>query len=82
MEITWAELFQIGFKEAKINIQERYPLEEDGSGESRRVAFRQISEQLPFAVKVLELEIDRPKKSATSTTYHKIRNLSIRITQT
>ena len=61
MEITWDKLFQIGFKEVKINIQERYPLEEDGSGASRRVAFRQISEQLPFAVKVLELEIDSSK---------------------
>lgn len=61
MTITWSKLFQIGFKEAKLNIQERYPLEEDGSGASHRVAFRQISEQLPFAIKVLELETDPTK---------------------
>lgn len=58
MAISWQELFEIGFQEAKKSIEERYTLEEDGSGASERVAVRKISEKMPFPVKVLELEID------------------------
>lgn len=61
MAISWQELFEIGFKEAKKSIEERYKLEEDDSGDPRRVAFRKISERMPFPVKVLELEIDLDK---------------------
>lgn len=61
MKMNWKELFELGFKESKKSIEERYTLEKDGSGDPNRVAVREISERMPFPIKVLELEIDSEK---------------------
>lgn len=57
----WRRLFEVVFQKAKEHLLNHYTLEEDGSGHPRVVAMRKVIEQLPCAVKVLELEIDRGK---------------------
>ncbi|MBI5377649.1 MAG: hypothetical protein HZA82_03400 [Thaumarchaeota archaeon] len=61
MQNEWEELFQNTFEKAKNYIQNRYPLEDDGSGIPRFVAIRKIIEQLPCPVKILLLNVNKDK---------------------
>lgn len=54
----WEKLFEESFERLKKDIENRYRVEADGSGDPRRVAVRRVVEQLPCAVKILELEVD------------------------
>lgn len=57
----WEKLFATTFERVKQTLSERYPLEEDGSGSPNFVAIRKAIDQLPCAVKILQLELDKSK---------------------
>ena len=57
----WEKLFQNAFEQVKKHVKSSYPVEDDGSGYPRNVALQKAVDQLPCAVKLLELEVDKEK---------------------
>lgn len=57
----WEKLFENSFELLKKDVKSRYRIEDDGSGHPRRVAIHRVIDQLPCAVKILELEVDRKR---------------------
>lgn len=57
----WEKLFKDSFESLKKDVKSRYQIEDDGSGHPRRVAMHKVVDQLPCAVKILELEVDRKR---------------------
>lgn len=55
----WLEFFDRTFNEIKEMILKRYPLEDDGSGSPETLAFREIVENFPCPIKLVEIKIDR-----------------------
>lgn len=57
----WEKLFHNAFKQVKKHVKSSYPIEDNGSGYPRNVAFHKTVDQLPCGVKLLELEVDKEK---------------------
>ena len=63
LQSDWEKLFQNAFQSVKEHLKQKYPLEEDGSGNPFFVAMRNVVDQIPCAIKVLLLEVDNSKFS-------------------
>jgi hypothetical protein len=59
--MLWEEFFGSAFQEVRQRLENRYHLEDDGSGPPNRVAIRALIDRLPCPVKVVELQFDRKR---------------------